>query len=522
MNADGAPDADPTDESLLVAAAFARLAGDNAAALALERCAGVRPVDPTVMTPGSLLDVARRGELDGIETLGPTDRVRLASYRVHRLGTDARPYGRHAAVILATKQTNEGDFVWFECLRRLEATHDWPFDRDAVRKALETAGVDAYGELHHHLGAACLARAVETRRDSFAVWMIDHFSEPLRAGQLIFAFDDAQGRKCTLLRSEGPTIDSSGSIKATFILSAGDDHVVEQEVYVARISASDFANSAPSKDAAALVSAATEAWCKRIEERARELSLDSTMPHDLVEGSPFAFVRLWLADGMPRARPVRVRWDDASLEKLLPSFRREHRVVEEEHLVDLFVGNFIVRLGVVVGESVRMAIARASDNPDFVDVTSMDQQSPPGLVFAPAGDAIAFRQLCAALTELVVRSGSDVEFAASDENEDDEDDDDAEEKEDTEDADDDEPSSPTGLLEALQFADALQAYGLGSPAIDWRLEIDFATEEAPDQIALRLREDPEGRADWERTASLYAAFIQQTFDPTFALPAIPW
>ena len=44
----------------------------------------------------------------------------------------------------------------------------------------------------------------------------------------------------------------------------------------------------------------------------------------------------------------------------------------------------------------------------------------------------------------------------------------------------------------------------------------------PDEVAQRLRDDPKGRAEWERATALYQRFVNETLDSAYLAPSIPW
>jgi hypothetical protein len=239
-----------------------------------------------------------------------------------------------------------------------------------------------------------------------------------------------------------------------------------------------------------------------------------------------------------------VAWSAQTIERLLPTFRCDHCMEEDDeglavNVVDLHLGRHVLRLRIALDAWTRVEVA--SSGAEFVVVADQDSQAAPALVFAPLGDAIAFRDVCAALSALVARASADLvltpsgaEDGGDDEDEDDDydgDEDDRDEDGDEDDGDEDDgedgdeeaaPVPPRRLTEVLRFADGAQAWGLGPPSFDWRIETDFAVPESPEEIALRLREDPAGRAAWEEACERYTAFIVETLDPSFTPPRIPW
>jgi len=137
-----------------------------------------------------------------------------------------------------------------------------------------------------------------------------------------------------------------------------------------------------------------------------------------------------------------------------------------------------------------------------VRVSDNDPLSGPAM-FAPLGDAIAFRDVCTALRTLVLRSGEDPELVVAA-------------------ADGDDDATRVRLSELLRFADAGAAWGLGPPTVDWRVQLDFAVAESPEEIAARLRDDAAGREAWERAATAYTRFVREIFDAGYVPPQSPW
>lgn len=505
---------------LLFAAALARAAGETDAAAALERYAGAQPVDPAVVPEGSLLDGARRGELDGLEAESSSGRIRLVAFRYWRLSADARAVAPHVGVLIAHRQRAGGDDFWCNDFTSLRSEDAWPFDVEAARAALVASADDAYGEVDRHLRAAMLRCALHGRPTSFGVWILRDWQD-LVGDRPLFAFD-ADGEPCSLRLAGEFEVEPSGSLRVPLVLMVGTEER-EQEVFFDRLEGEDFLRQAPVDEAAQkMVRAALDAWRGDLERRARSASLSGFMPHDLMTVKPLLVVRRWLDEGPPPARPVRVSWDEQTITQLLSTFRSDHRIEEDEegltvNVVDLHIGRHTMRFRIALDVGTRIELA--SSGGDFVSMTDQDSQAAPGLVFAPVGDAIAFRDVCAALSTLIVRASTDVLLAPSGAEEDAED-----EEAEQEDENDDESTAPSArsLTDVLRFADGDEAWGLGAPSFDWRIETDFAVSESPDEIALRLREDPAGRAAWIEACERYTAFIVEMLDPSFTPPRIPW
>ncbi|AKU95303.1 hypothetical protein AKJ09_01967 [Labilithrix luteola] len=506
---------------LLFGAALARAAGETDAAAALERYAGAQPVDPEVVPEGSVLDAARRGELDRFETEWGSGRVRLVAFRYWRLSADARAIAPHAGVLIAHRQRAGVDDYWCYESTSLRSEDAWPFDVEAARAALVASADEEYGEVNRHLSAGMLRRALRTRPTSFGVWVLRDWQDLVGDGPL-FAFD-VDGEPCSLRLAGESVVEPSGRVKVPLVLVVGTEER-EQEVFFDRLEGEDFLREAPVDEAAQnTVRAALDAWRGDLERRARSAALSDCMPHDLLTVKPLTVVRRWLDEGPPPARPVRVSWNEHTITQLLPTFRSDHRIEEDEdgltvNVVDLHIGRHTMRFRIVLDVGTRIELA--SFDGDFVPMTGQDSQAAPGLVFAPVGDAIAFRDVCAALSSLIVRASTDVLLAPSGAEEEDEEEDveDGEEDEN----DDHEDTAPRRLTDVLRFADGDEAWGLGAPSFDWRIETDFAISESPDEIALRLRDDPAGRAAWMEACERYTAFIVETLDPSFTPPRIPW